>query len=1623
MKMKRKLLLGLSLLLVSFGYSQFTPIPDSDFEDALIAKGIDTNPVRDGQVLTSAIENLRFLNLTSQDVLNFTKGAVGLGIKDVTGIKDFVSLDSLWVQDNDLTNLDLEGMTSLKLVRAFYNNLANINIDGLANLETIGLVNNQLHTVNLATNTKLKKFDITQNSLTFLDVRGISTLERITAEQNPNLTCILVENVTTAALYNSNANFLLDGNTIFDENCVNPYTQIPDRNFEQSLIDQGYDSEGGVPNGLVLTQDLEAITSLDLSGTNFSGQNIVSLEGLDAFTGLTDLNISYNPLSLPNNDLVLTNSELKTIIARNCNLDGASFPTILNEVVTLDLSNEDPRDTTIPSVNSFSSINGLGGVPNVTTFRIEWNNLTLLEVAGAPKIEKLFLGKNFDLAEIRSLNTLVNLNQMEADDNSLGLGAPIGTIDVSGNANLEILNLDRSKITDIDLSNNTKLRLLSISDVNLSPTIDLSANTSLTFLDLERSQLTSLSLGANILLDRIELDGNNLTDLNLSQNINLFSIKLANNKLTALDISNLTALTNVDVSDNQNLNCVLVANTATATSYNNNSNFIKNGTTSFSANCNTPEPFTASVTITNAGTTPNYEIEEGKSFELNFDTGSTGTDGTIYKPNIFITKGGVATSEDFAIDDLDRSFTISAANPDGSIIFTANDDGVPEGDEVYTITVSSSNTTQYTITQPTTFTIIVKDKNENNGLFDVNVSLGGDVVNLGNQENPNYQINEGGVLLINIETSNGPDYGTQYSFFYSDNQTQLPNDFIRNFEYNEENQFLGFVASETENPDSSYGIQVTKDNTIDNVGEQIELSFSPDQNFNLNNLGNNKELNFIISIIDIDNTSSDSIFADFDNTGGTEGGNDTFAIKLTEGGNPWVNNTNQDIVFPVIFTNEKLDGTQIDLAENGDYSPSAGNIVIPPNQSTGSLQINLIEDTDQDHEFYLATLQDHVSQVSITKSNRAIEAKIIDKNGVFKINATIVGTTTYYPAACCPEYSIEEGQLLQIQLEAEKGVEDELPFNLQISYAGSAEENSDFRNRDTRAPTTPDNIFGYSVKTNKDPDNIIEILMLLDTDSNENDDFSFSIVSTEMNKYVVGGETGRQMLLLDVIPASIKPKVTMAYENPLVNGEFTISLDTDSPTVLPTRIYYEFDEESSATQADFQPLTGYVDIPEGMYNIDFSIEPVDDSIYEELETVRIRLIDSVGYSIKQSASIASITINSEDMATYIAEISRGEDFKSRESDTNDFAEILIELDQLPTTDVEVIIKISQTTKTDDVIEGQDYNIYQDDKSTLISSENRTVLFKAGEPKTKSIFIKALPDDVLENNESLWLALDSGVNYSISAQNDAEIELISSESDTSSFNPSDIKLVAKSPRCPGNDQLGDISLENDSPFLFDVTVVGLDGIDYDSTQTLDKNNSADNTQPFDNLVIGSYLVSMKFKPANNADYPDVILPNYVVQIVPFVGMSAEEDGIVDKVISLTVAGSTSYAVTTNGKNYQFEFSDITENTIKIPLENGVNDLKIKGDSECKGILNKSILLNVVNVYPNPGKEIVFVNSASLPGKVDIQLFDITGQLVYHKSTDQNMNSMTINVSALENGMYLGVMKPENQEGIEFKLIKN
>ncbi|MBO4459316.1 MAG: S-layer homology domain-containing protein [Clostridiales bacterium] len=100
-------------------------------------------------------------------------------------------------------------------------------------------------------------------------------------------------------------------------------------------------------------------------------------------------------------------------------------------------------------------------------------------------------------------------------------------------SSLEILECSNLKLTELDISANTKLKTL-IADANKLKEIDVSNNKSLTELIIDDNKLDSLNISKNTSLKELSLSGNALTELSLKSNNSLQYLDCSDNQISKI---------------------------------------------------------------------------------------------------------------------------------------------------------------------------------------------------------------------------------------------------------------------------------------------------------------------------------------------------------------------------------------------------------------------------------------------------------------------------------------------------------------------------------------------------------------------------------------------------------------------------------------------------------------------------------------------------------------------------------------------------------------------------------------------------------------------------------------------------------------------------------------------------------------------------------------------------------------------------------------------------------------------------------------------------------------------------------------------------------------------------------
>lgn len=461
--------------------------------------------------------------ITESEATRTSLDVSGRSIATLQGIKYFPQLQTLYCQNNSLTELDLSGNTALTTLNCSNNNLTSLTgLDNNTNITSITCSNNKFTTLYLQNMPKLTSLDVRNNpsltdlhcrysALTSLSLSGCSNLQSLDCQRNKftsltitgltklhDLNCRDNVSLKTLNCYNNALTYLdVTGcGELTSLSCYgNKFTSLSVNNRSKLTSLDCHN------NALLQTLSCNnnALTSLDVSGCS-------SLTSLDCkknkFTSLTVSNHPY----------------LQTL---NCS--GNSLLEFLNcsnnALTSLDISDCSQLQDLICDFNDFE------------TFDCSGNNLSSLSISYNPQLTRLY-----------------------CNDNALT------TLEVYGCTSLSVLQCTKNQLAELDLKDCAALQFLTMWG-NKIQSIDLSYCPILKQLSCSSNQLTALNVSGNPLLDDFLCDENRLTQLDVSACSNLSRLSCYKNRLTSLTLTGCNKLKTLNCALN-NLSSLIMPNSS-----------------------------------------------------------------------------------------------------------------------------------------------------------------------------------------------------------------------------------------------------------------------------------------------------------------------------------------------------------------------------------------------------------------------------------------------------------------------------------------------------------------------------------------------------------------------------------------------------------------------------------------------------------------------------------------------------------------------------------------------------------------------------------------------------------------------------------------------------------------------------------------------------------------------------------------------------------------------------------------------------------------------------------------------------------------------------------------------------
>jgi len=719
---------------ISTNYSEncsgqgYTQIPDIAFENYLITQGIDSQGLANGRVLTGDIQNISSLNM------------VGLGIASLSGISDFSALQNLNVAENSITSVDLSSNLFLQTLSLRNNALNSLNITQNTSVTSLNIAENPgLTQVDLSQNIQLTIFTAFLCNLQTLDISSNINLEELTIYRN-NLTTLDVTNNTNLTYINSG--FM-------------PLSSIDIS--QNSLLENLFLTSTGL-NSIDFSNN-PLLTALLLGSNNLSAIDTSNLPNLNTLyvdnNNLTSLSVRQNPIlnifwaqgnpgltCIEVNDVVAAQNQFNwrkdgtAIYSDNCS--GLAYTPIPDSAFENYLIAE--------GIDTEATSDG-----RVLTSDIE--NVLNLDMP------------NLGISNLSGIEDFIGLQSLNTDNNN------IPSVDLTNNLDLVSVSLRNNGLSTLNVSQNTNLTTLNIAENSNITTIDIRENVQLTTFTAFSCSLETLDLSLNSNLQNLIISNNQLTSINLSQNNNLTSINLSNNALDALDLRNIPVnQLEVVYTCNTGLSCISVSDVNAANSSRVDcpplpdqfTGFIVDSATTFSLDCDAPDPFQVVANLNNDPNAGNITVTEGDTFTIDFTASGRPTGSTPYSPVITFSLNGAPSENDFIYNGSttvpNERFAVTFNEANGSVSIQANDDGLQEGDEIYTLSITSPDTSVFVMEEPNVFTVTVADKRENTN---ESLLISTTLQNLGS--GPYYQVSEGDRINLIVDANNNATEGANYS--------------------------------------------------------------------------------------------------------------------------------------------------------------------------------------------------------------------------------------------------------------------------------------------------------------------------------------------------------------------------------------------------------------------------------------------------------------------------------------------------------------------------------------------------------------------------------------------------------------------------------------------------------------------------------------------------------------------------------------------------------------------------------------------------------------------------------------------------------------------------------------------
>ena len=451
------------------------------------------------------------------------------------------AITTLACSNNKLTVLDVSKNTAITTLYCFYNQLTSLDVSKNTAITYLYCSYNQLKSLDLSKNTGLAHLNCNDNLFTSLDVSKNTALSRLNCSKNKLTALDISKNPDLYFVYCSD-NQLTDLD--LSKNTALTTLTCTQNHFPFSELKKVKDHFPG----LTYTSDKKIFTPLSKK----VGETIdysAEREFNGTITTFTWYNSSDVEVDVTFVKEKTANSGIFEFLKAGtyyCKMSNAHFTG--TELKTENITITDFA-IAIPDTNFKASLVADSGINTNSDTEIQMSEA--LAFSGAISLRDENISKLTGIEFFTEITVLYCLNsqltELDLTNNTRLTGLycynnnKLTKLNVSKNTKLTDLHCYKNQLTELNVSNNILLTDLKCYE-NQITVLDVSKNTALTDLWCHINQLTKLDVSKNTVLEKFDCSQNGLTELNVNQNTGLKEFACYSNQLTELDVSQNTGL-------------------------------------------------------------------------------------------------------------------------------------------------------------------------------------------------------------------------------------------------------------------------------------------------------------------------------------------------------------------------------------------------------------------------------------------------------------------------------------------------------------------------------------------------------------------------------------------------------------------------------------------------------------------------------------------------------------------------------------------------------------------------------------------------------------------------------------------------------------------------------------------------------------------------------------------------------------------------------------------------------------------------------------------------------------------------------------------------------------------------